>query len=392
MDQEAISPTPAPVPLILQGSSGAEARYISGFWRRLFAFGSDLLILALTLAYPVYRWFPFFLLHPGWTLFIGFATAFIYFVILNSHLGKGQTMGKRAMGIRVVNIRGETISVGRSALRFLVLALPFYADKAQFTCNGQACALTTIMSWLVVAWELVIVYLFIFNRRTRQSLHDLVAGAYVIEASLWPTRNLQLAAPGDVTFSSSAPLYVTSQEIWREHWVIFGATLIVGTVLAVTLSQGFMSNVPYAQLAQIQQAVLRSGKARMVSVKIVKNWIGKRTTTHLQVSFYPTSDAADYEKQAAEIAGIVLEGSPNALEMDLLDVVVLREAEFGFLHISANRSYSHTPSEWRHIVFSSGSRKGGTARLRFEAPDSVLTFFRAVRLHPLSFHLICCEA
>jgi uncharacterized RDD family membrane protein YckC len=369
VDQEAIFPTPAPEPLSLQGSSGAKTRYITGFWRRLFAFGLDLLILALALAYPVYRWFSFFLLHPGWTLFIGFATTFIYFVILNSRLGKGQTMGKRAMGIRVVNIRGETISVGRSALRFLVLALPFYGDKAQFTCNGQVCALTTIMPWLFEAWELVIVYLFIFNRQTRQSLHDLVASTYVIEASLWQTRNLQLAVAGGATSSGSAPLYVTSQRLWREHWVIFGAILLVGTVFAVSISQGLIGNVPYGELAQIQQAVLRSGKARMVGVKIVKNWIGKRTTTHLEVSFYPTSGAADYEKQAAEIAGIVLESSPNALEMDLLDVVVLREAEFGFLHISANRSYSHTPSEWRRIVFSSGTRKGSTAWIGFGPPN-----------------------
>jgi uncharacterized RDD family membrane protein YckC len=374
LDSEPPPSAPASDAPLMPGAP-PETQYISGFWRRLFAVSLDLFVLLVAMAFPAYRWFHFFSLNPSWTLLIGFALSFFYFVILNSGIGNGQTLGKKLLGLRVVNIRGQTISVGRSALRFLVLATPFFGEKVQFTCASQACPLTTLMEWIFGAWELVIVYLAISNRRTRQSLHDLAAGTFVVETSLWPAQSPQPAVVGDAASPYPvAPLNVTSQRIWDGHWIIIFASFVVALILGEAMWPRILGKVPYAELQQIWEAVQVSGKAQGARVTVNKNWRGGRTTTHLQVSFVPTAGSSNEQEQATEMAAIVLEASPKVLDVDVLEIVVLHSADFGIFHYSANRSFSHTPDQWRIIILASGTRKGGSARLKTGAPDALLRF------------------
>jgi uncharacterized RDD family membrane protein YckC len=379
--EELASPIPTPITSIPQIVPGIESRSISGFWRRWGAFILDLLILFLVLAYPAYRWFRFFSLHPRWSLLIGFAISFIYFVILNSEMGGGQTVGKKTLRIHLVDIRGESIPVSRSILRFLVLATPFYAEKLQFTCSGSNCWLTTIMSWTFAAWETIIIYLYIFNLRTRQSLHDLAAGTYVIEASSRAAKRAQSALTPETPAPDSTPAYVTSEQLWGGHWIILGAVFIVAIVLDVTVWPKLLNVTPYSELAQIQQAVQLSGKVRQVSLKMtIGNLNGGKTPRHLGVSFVPTDNSGDDKKLATEIASIVLHANPKPSEVDFLDIAVLRVADFGLLHYSSSRTFSHTPDEWKHIVLSSGAGTGSSAWLKFGAREFVSTSLSAARL------------
>lgn len=48
---------------------------------------------------------------------IGFAIALAYFGVLNSRIGGGQTLGKRWLGIRVVDAQGQLLSPPRALLR-----------------------------------------------------------------------------------------------------------------------------------------------------------------------------------------------------------------------------------------------------------------------------------
>src|SRR5690348_14117245 len=74
---------------------------IAGFWRRLAAFVVDALILgvpAMLLGFAMFDWAAS--LGQAGRL-IGFVVALLYFGLLNSRLGGGQTLGKRLLGIRV---------------------------------------------------------------------------------------------------------------------------------------------------------------------------------------------------------------------------------------------------------------------------------------------------
>jgi uncharacterized RDD family membrane protein YckC len=79
-----------------------------------------------------------------------------YFVVLQTYLG-GQTLGKKIMGIRVVNWEGKKPTLGRMAIREIF---------------GKFCSYITYgVGFLMILWD-----------RKRQGLHDKVADTYVVKA------------------------------------------------------------------------------------------------------------------------------------------------------------------------------------------------------------------
>jgi len=329
----------------------ADVDYICGFWRRVVALLVDLIVLSLLLAFPALRWFDYFSSHPTAALTLGFVVTFPYFIILSSRIGHGQTLGKKLAKIRVADVHGKPISLQRSTLRCCVLVTPFFFENVQFTCTGDFCAITTVLAWLLSAWEFAIPYLFIFNGKTRQSLHDLVAQTYVIDADLWP---LQHAKP---TVTNADPVVgwfssqvVTREQIWTTHFIIVGAILLIFGLGGVFASRKVEEMGPFPDLLALQNAIMQSGKARSVGVTIKNAWTNGRTSTSIVVTVAPSNAQIDDKAQAQEIAAIALHASPKASEMDSLDIVILHTVNFGLLHYSYNRPYGHSPQQWQKLL------------------------------------------
>src|SRR3989338_11331733 len=96
---------------------------ICGFWKRIQAFLLDLVLLAffgLLLGLFLGKLFtPLGI----WGRSIGFIITILYFGILNSSIGKGQTVGKGFVGIQVVTTKGQFLRLDRSLLRSGILIL-----------------------------------------------------------------------------------------------------------------------------------------------------------------------------------------------------------------------------------------------------------------------------
>jgi uncharacterized RDD family membrane protein YckC len=80
---------------------------ISGFWRRLLAFIFDGVLLGLVGVILGLLLFDSLARLGGWGRLIGFCHALVYFGVLNSAIGGGQTIGKRIMKIQVVDRTGH---------------------------------------------------------------------------------------------------------------------------------------------------------------------------------------------------------------------------------------------------------------------------------------------
>jgi uncharacterized RDD family membrane protein YckC len=98
---------------------------------------------------------------------------------------RGATIGKRGLGLRVVTLEGERLSVGRSLVRSATKFLPWelaHAAVWQFAFAGPDDQLLPTML-LVASWSIVgvSVALTLLDPR-RRSLHDRVAGSIVIPA------------------------------------------------------------------------------------------------------------------------------------------------------------------------------------------------------------------
>lgn len=153
---------------------------ISKLWTRIGALLIDLVILAgfgLLLGLVI----PNFLIRLGnYGLLFGWMIAIVYQTLFDSKLLNGQTIGKKAVNIRVVNKNGNTISIGRSFLRSLILWTPYFFLKFPVPSIFTHPVLSFIKILFLSSILLGIVIIYMFNKGTRQSLHDLIVQTFVV--------------------------------------------------------------------------------------------------------------------------------------------------------------------------------------------------------------------
>jgi uncharacterized RDD family membrane protein YckC len=320
---------------IVPAQVNAHEHVIAGFWTRILALFVDGLILG---AFGLLLGFFFsdtLMRMAGLGRFIGLLTAVLYFGLLNSSIGNGQTLGKRACKIRVVNRDNEWIPLDLSFARAFVLWLPF-------TLNGMMLPqgvvgvpfLSVLLGILVFGGMGAIVYLYVFNRKTRQSLHDLAVGTYVVRAST--TGRLEIP------------------RIWKGHLVITGAycalVIIVITVLVPIISK----NSVFSQFVSLQNSITSSGKAYSVSV-MENNFTSivggnKRAENHLVVTAFTKGKPVSPQNLASEIAAIVLKDCPEVFSKDRLIIRITYGYDIGIASFSKSYADSKTPNEWTEVL------------------------------------------
>ena len=264
---------------------------------------------------------------------IGFAVALAYFGVLNSSLGRGQTVGKRIMKIEVVDKFGRHIGIGRSFARYAVLGIPFFL-------NGAPLPTDLLSSWVGYGVGVIVfgslgatIYLYAFNRRTRQSLHDLAVGTFVVRAD----------SIGEAPKTS----------IWRPHIVVSAALCLLPLVF-VAFVPTIMTMSAFPDLLALQQKLQATGKVHSVSVYVGKNWSSINGASHETSSLQATAiwkqRPGDYQAAAGEIAAVMLANYPDVQKKDVVVVTVVYGYDIGIASAWRKESAQHTPQEWAGIV------------------------------------------
>lgn len=297
------------------------AGVICGFWRRLGGLILDWLILAVPL--EVFGWFYFDRLARigDWGAIVGIVVAVVYFGILGSSIGKGQTVGMRVCKIKVVDAEGKLLPVSKSLLRYAILWIPIALNGA--TMPNPFPVVIDIALFFIV-------YLYVFNRRTRQSLHDLAVGSFVVQAA-----------------TAGQPVH---QRIWRAQWAIASACVVIGIVASAVLSPIVKRAGPFPELLAIQQQIAASGKARQIGVQATANWSNGETSHYIVMTAIWNGKPVDYEKAAAELAAIALHADPSLMKRDVLQISIRTGFNLGLATGNLSRSFSHSPSQWQQLV------------------------------------------
>jgi uncharacterized RDD family membrane protein YckC len=164
----------------------------AGFWRRVAAYMLDGLVLLIPsmLAGVVLR-------NEVLGLFAQFAIWIVYKILLESG-AKQATLGKRAMGIKVVGPMGERITAARAAGR----------------------AFATILSGLIIG----IGFLMAGLTSRKQALHDLIASTYVVRAD---------PEPSDV--AGEHPTMPMTIGVWLVVILLFIFPFGIGMVAAISI-------------------------------------------------------------------------------------------------------------------------------------------------------------
>lgn len=155
--------------------------FLSKFWTRVWALLIDSLILGIFgfILGSVFE--DFFIALGEEAKLIGWFISLAYFSILNSKLNNGQTIGKKIMKIQVTDIEGRTVSLKTSFIRALIFTTPFFLNGFKITGTATFSVVNIIQSMIIFTLGLGIMVFYIFNKETRQSLHDIVAKTYVVQ-------------------------------------------------------------------------------------------------------------------------------------------------------------------------------------------------------------------
>jgi uncharacterized RDD family membrane protein YckC len=264
----------------------------------------------------------------GWGRLVGFGIALIYFGIMNSKLCDGQTIGKKVLNLRVVNSENKTITLGKSILRYIILATPFSLNGAHFSNEAMLSFLVYPLSLVIFGGLFSIIYLYIFNRVTRQSLHDLVVGTYVVNA------NIERQEIG---------------EVWKVHYLVVGLLCVVAAIVPAFTSKLAQSE-PFKEMLSVQDVL--SNMAGVNYSNITTNTTTfisvdeeAKTTNYVSVQAFLSSNNIGDADFARQLAVIVVNNYPDAISKDTLRIILTYGYDIGIWSQWSSHTHDFIPSE-----------------------------------------------
>jgi len=313
----------------------SSANVIAGFWRRLFAFVIDLILLGVAGSILGFFFFDALAELGPWGRLLGFVIALLYFGLQDSRFCHGQTLGKRWMKVRVVDADSRCLDVGRAFLRSAVVCVPYFLNNAALPQHlVMSFLLGTIVSLLIFGVGLSLVYLYIFNRKTRQSLQDLLVGSFVINTNV-----------------TSAP---PKLPLWRWHYVIVAIILLVAMGLPFFVYR-LKDASPFRQLLAAQAAILEEPSVTTASIntgatvfRSIRQTATKTTYTTSVITLRHRIN--DGNSLANRIASIILGKIPEASNMDVVAVNIRYGYDIGIASAWKATNYAFSPTQWKQRI------------------------------------------
>ena len=317
-------------------------RAIGSLWRRIVAFVIDGIIVGIAgsvIALPFFETFS----HLGpWGRLVGFFLALPYFAILNSTIGDGQTLGKRWMHLQVVDAHGNTISFPKSLIRYAVFAVPYYLNGISLPVTRTPWIVSSLIELLIFAVRGATLYLVLFNRHTRQGIHDLAAGSYVADAD------------------KMGPL--KTQPIWRIHWAILASLLAIFSLATGILGNKLAKWGSFPQMLQDVRLIEDMKGVQQAGVQDLtwNNWSGNERKKIFVVNVFWTGKSADEEAFANRVAKLILKSDPKVQEHDLLRITMIRGYDLGIAHAQVSHPFERTPADWNAYLLGTSAPDGST--------------------------------
>lgn len=302
--------------------------WITGFWRRVGALLIDALILGFVGFLLGLLLEDYFVQIGGWGRLIGFSIALVYFGVLNSFINNGQTLGKALLKINVVDLNNKFISVPKSFLRYCILGIPFYLNNARFTEELLMSPFMYLLSLIIFGGLLSIIYLYVFNRRTRQSLHDVIIGTYVTNKN------------SDTTDIS---------QIWKVHYAVISCLFILAAVAPYFIMQ-LAQNAPFTDMLNVRKAVMMKPEITYANIEegsstIASTGAGTRTTTYISVQAFLSEDDIKNVAIAKDIGKVIINNYSTANAKDSIQVNLTYGYDIGIWSLWRNHNYQFSPND-----------------------------------------------
>ncbi|NVO16787.1 MAG: RDD family protein [Rhodoplanes sp.] len=299
----------------------------ASLWRRLIAFTLDTTLLG-AIGYSVGMMLFDLVVDLGLgARLIGLALALAYFGLSDSRLTKGRSFGKRLLGIAVVGPDGAPLSIGTATLRALVVMAPIILND--FDLDDISPIVTGLWSFLVIGVGASLLYLLLFNRTTRQSLHDLMVGSMVISVG------------------TPRP---AAHPLWIGHRIVVGVLCAVSLAFGLLIPSMVQSSGRLSELLVVRTALMTRPGLRDVGVsRVWSTETGRPTKDSIVVTAYVRRWPADPEAEARDIAGQVLKEFPDLVGTRTLVVKVALTFNLGIANYSKQQQIETSAAAWPKI-------------------------------------------
>lgn len=299
----------------------------SGFWRRAGAFAIDLVVLGIAGSILAYPFFDMAASLGAWGKLIGFIIAGLYFCLLNGPIGKGQTLGKRLLGIRVVHTDGSPLSLPSSAVRYLPLALPYFMNNLPLGSAALQSYWIYALSVAVFGIGLSTIYLFTFNRPSHQVLHDLLVNSYVVRDPATP-----ISEPG----------------VKKRHYIVCGALLVTAIVIPYFTNE-LTSSEKFSGLLKVQSALESVSWVQHAGVSQGTSYSSPSNKTYLSLSVKVNDGRITDETRATDIVMLAMKAAPEMAKVDSIQVVMTHGFDIGIASGWQTQSFVRSPAEWKDM-------------------------------------------
>lgn len=303
-------------------------KWIANFWIRLGALLIDSLLLAVLGIVLSFFLEDTFVQLGAMGRIIGFIIALLYFSVLNSRIAGGQTLGKKALHLRVVDANNEPVALISSVIRFLILGVPVFLSSARLPDVFSSSWLSYPLALVVIGGLLSSFYLYVFNRRSRQSLHDLVAGTYVVYV--------------DTEKQETMP-------VWSAHFIVVVFLFIFAIMFSFTAnsvaSQRSYQSLHTVQSRLAEQPIISSALVSAgVSVGQSQQGEPEQLTYVVAQVFLKQNRLAEAEL-AQGIARDIVAQYPDAAGKDTMRIVLVYGFDIGIWSHWLKQAYDFNPAQ-----------------------------------------------
>lgn len=308
---------------------------ISNFWSRIGAFIIDGILLGiLGMVLGLFLGDYFVSLNTNGVL-IGFIISLFYFTILNSNIGNGQTLGKQLLKIKVVDKNGNPLNFQKSLIRSLVLTVPYFFVNYRIPDVAEESVLYLVKVQIMLYALIGLVVVYIFNKFSRQSIHDLTVNSIVVDQNQFENEN---------TIPPIKP-YV--------FYIFSGIVSIFILFTAYNLSKPQQEK--FADVKVIQKELLEiDGVLNAATTRNTTTFRGRgenSVTESLTGVLYVVQVPKNYEEFESsplveKAVKILIEKYPKSENLDVINIQLVRAYNIGIAKSSRSFRYSKSPFEW----------------------------------------------
>jgi uncharacterized RDD family membrane protein YckC len=177
---------------------------------------------------------------------VGTLLILIYYSLLQSHLGKGQSIGKRAIGAKVTDLNGNYLSVKDSFLRAFIYFFPIM--NAGIFSKGS---FSTVIIVIFTLFLFTTIY-FILVNKSRRCLHDILMKTVVTNKNV---TEFEVDEKHDINNSKVIPIAV-----------------IVAVIIVISFVQSLRNN-SFSELISLKEKI--ESREGVISATKVQKGVSK---------------------------------------------------------------------------------------------------------------------